>query len=362
MDGGPVRVNGIAAGWAHSAAVAHGRVLVWGRPLDSPSTALMLARAHSYHRVFPRLVNALSLAMDVPIPLVPSLVDLPRVRKVYCGAGTTLALDEDGNAFAMGCDDHGQCGVGERPTAPTTAAVEAFTALDFDEPIIDVALGFRHSLAVDQKGRVFGWGKHDNGQVGAGEVRDVKDLRRYRPVQVFEDAIAVAAGLSHSAALTKQGEVVVWGKMRSRTFRSAPRRFGHISGDDRIGPAILYNDAFEPRFLEFPSGTPPRVAIAASNFHTVALDSAGDVWVVGLEKGTREMVVEPRRLIQGPYKAIRSGIDAVAVFHSQGGVVSPALQGGACVPDHLLDLPSSTKNLVDVAIGWKHTLALLDNT
>mmetsp|Transcript_8872 Transcript_8872/g.28847 ORF Transcript_8872/g.28847 Transcript_8872/m.28847 type:complete len:95 (+) Transcript_8872:1-285(+) len=89
------------------------------------------------------------------------------------------------------------------------------------------------------------------------------------------------------------------------------------------------------------------------------------------------MVVEPRRLIglhddddddggEGLKLAIRSGIDAVAVFNSSHDVTrptrnvyQPSLKGGACVAEPLLAVPDNTR-LTDVAVGWKHTLALLD--
>jgi len=357
----------IGAGWAHSAAVLpqRGSAVVWGRSLDPPMSALMLARWSQYSRWAPRFANALSMALDLGnhISLVPSRVAWPvatRVVSVYCGGGVTVAVDAKGKAFSLGCNDKGQCGVGE-----VSHAVAAFRAVvGIDAPVVSVALGFRHGLACDRKGRVWAWGKNDNGQVGSSELDGASQketLERSTPTTLtVPRAKAVAAGLSHSACLTQEGHLFVWGKMRSEKFKVA--KTSKVFGE-QVGPAVLHYDALEPRQVIFPKNTPPLVAIAASNFHTAALDANGDVWAIGPEKLSRHMVLEPRRLVgTDPSSSgwtIRSGVENIALFDDTN-VYKVVLHAGTCIAETLIDIPEH-KTVRDVAIGWKHSLVLLDD-
>jgi alpha-tubulin suppressor-like RCC1 family protein len=42
----------------------------------------------------------------------------------------------------------------------------------FDNPIVKLATGRSHVLALDVKGRVYSWGKNDHGQLGHGDKSD----------------------------------------------------------------------------------------------------------------------------------------------------------------------------------------------
>ena len=81
-------------------------------------------------------------------------------------------------------------------------------------PIVAVAAGYYHSLALKNDGTVWAWGANGSGQLGDGTTTD-----RLTPVQVvgpggsgwFTDVQAVAAGLHHSLALKTDGTVWAWG-------------------------------------------------------------------------------------------------------------------------------------------------------
>lgn len=75
---------------------------------------------------------------------------------------------------------------------------------------VAVATSGRHSLALIGDGTVRAFGRNDNGQLGD---REFHDFRSDVPLMVgtITNAVSVAAGTSHSAAVLADGTIRVWG-------------------------------------------------------------------------------------------------------------------------------------------------------
>lgn len=114
-----------------------------------------------------------------------------------------------------------------------------------------LAAGGEHTCVVTQSGGVECWGANESGQLGIGtpSFRSVPQ----KVVQLPDDIVAVAAGGSHTCALTAEGEVWCWGKNSSGQLgdtyvidRSVPAR---VKGFGRkvvaIGAGFDYNCALE---------------------------------------------------------------------------------------------------------------------
>src|SRR3569832_1794555 len=84
---------------------------------------------------------------------------------------------------------------------------------------MSVAAAENHSLCVTQCGQVFAWGSNSFGQLGTStpstSYTDEGSAARCLPRRVDDlkntPCVSVAAGAKHSVALTKLGEVYVWG-------------------------------------------------------------------------------------------------------------------------------------------------------
>ena len=337
-----VDVTSIGAGWAHSAAVLEdGVCIVWGRYLEPPESALRLSHIERVVPPLARLVNATAslLDRDNSLRLRPTPIT-DDTAQVACGAGVTALIKSNGSLETLGANQFGQCGVGDHSDVVREPAPVKWDSPQV--PISKVVLGFRHGLCLSEEGRVLSWGKNDAGQLG-------DHTRNSRPavasVKLDEACVSIGAGLNHSAALTKDGRLFVWGKMRDASSKKP-------SSVSRDLPDV-YGDALSPK--QVPGHR--YKAVACSSFHCVALDEDGQVFCMGLERGSRKMVHAPRPVRLPPgvrVLSIRNGVDAVALLGDDGVVYVPDLSPGLSCGCEVRESEAVT----DVVFGWRHAVAI----
>ena len=88
------------------------------------------------------------------------------------------------------------------------------TLLGPDEVIEHLSCGALHTLALSNKGRVFGSGF----QNVSSNTDDYLERSGFRPVAIDKAVKVISAGLSGSAAVTVDGSVYVWGKFGKVSF------------------------------------------------------------------------------------------------------------------------------------------------
>ena len=124
---------------------------------------------------------------------------------VAAGANHSLVLKADQTVWAAGKNDKGQLGNGTTTTSPVPTPVPVSGLTD----AVAVAAGGSHSLAIRQNGTVVAWGAGTNGQLGNGSTPTSQSTPV--PVSNLTDVVAIAAGASHSLALKRDGRVYAWG-------------------------------------------------------------------------------------------------------------------------------------------------------
>ena len=146
-------VTAIAAGSAHVVlATAGGHAMAFGDPQDGK----LGFSAHTAYVTTPRAVDALA----------PH-----RVVGVAAGQRHSLFLTLDGECYAAGADDSGQCGGvgvesrGPRPSRPSSA-VRHVARPPGCAPLVQVSAGLAHSVLLSHDGRVHACGLNDRGQCG----------------------------------------------------------------------------------------------------------------------------------------------------------------------------------------------------
>jgi alpha-tubulin suppressor-like RCC1 family protein len=189
---------------------------------------------------------------------------LNNVLTISAGQNNTLALKNDGTAWAWGRNDAGQIGNGTTTDALVPFQVQGPGGVGFLNNVSAVSVGEVHSLALLSDGTVRAWGNNDHGQLGDGST-----TTRLTPVQVsgLTNVLAISAGGHFSVALKSDGTVWAWGSGQngqigdggSPTNRSTPVQ---VKGPGGVG------------FLD------NVLAISASQDHTLALKYNGTVATV----------------------------------------------------------------------------------
>ncbi|WP_438447182.1 carboxypeptidase regulatory-like domain-containing protein [Gorillibacterium sp. sgz5001074] len=142
-----VAAQDIAAGWYHTVIASQdGDVWVWGPP-GEPGTDEAPAMGTPY-RIKTGAGSYLS-----------------RIVSVASGSYHSLALDEDGNVWAWGRNNHGELGVGDNiyPQFAVQVLKPDQTPLT---NIKEIQAGAHYSLALGYDGLVYTWGAPGDGQLG----------------------------------------------------------------------------------------------------------------------------------------------------------------------------------------------------
>ena len=156
-----------------------------------------------------RAISAEIASADPNCLLVPTLVTALQAVKVVdmeAGSSFSLALSDAGRVYSWGYGADGRLGHGSpahQLTAPTM--IEAL------EPhkIVSVK-GCDHCLAISDAGRVFSWGAGDNGCLGHGNEEEQLTPKLIEALQEV-NVVVVEAGLTHSIAVTEDGQTYSWG-------------------------------------------------------------------------------------------------------------------------------------------------------
>jgi len=150
---------------------------------------------------FGQLGDGTDLFRSVPV----RVSGLPRIVAISAGDSFSLALDASGSLWAWGSNRFGELAL----YAPGRTSSFLPLRIPLRTAVTAIEAGGHHSLALDASGAVWAWGANDRGQLGAGDK-----LSHSGPVLVRiagGNAVALAAGLNHSAVLSADGTLWVWG-------------------------------------------------------------------------------------------------------------------------------------------------------
>ena len=131
------------------------------------------------------------------------------VRLVVCGSFSTAAVTDAYELFTWGCGREGQLGHGDRSSPKAPRLVEALR----DTPIVSVSFGEHHTAALTRDGELLAWGCAGGGRLGLGEDGGEDELLP-RQVEALEGIplSGVACGESFTVAISREeGRVYSWG-------------------------------------------------------------------------------------------------------------------------------------------------------
>jgi len=278
--------------------------------------------------------QALSPFRELP---EPALVEgLRSAVAIATGASHSLALLRDGAVVAWGDNSEGQLGDGSRIDRSFPLPVRGL------DDVVGISAGSYHNLALLADKRVMAWGNNQEGVLGDGSTA----RRRLKPVAVAGiggEVVAIAAGGSHSLALTAEGTVWSWGWNRQ----------GQLADDGPIdqwdAPLLSHRNLAAPVYGL--SGTAD--SIAAGEYHSLARLADGRVYgwgnVLGLLDSWPEEIAELRHAIS------LDGGSLVSIGLLPDGSVVRAGSAGVRVT------PAGAVAISKVQVGHERVLALRED-
>ncbi|XP_053176238.1 probable E3 ubiquitin-protein ligase HERC6 [Scomber japonicus] len=238
----------------------------------------------------------------------PSQVPLPLpvpVIQVACGNSHSLALTRGGDVFSWGLNSHGQLGLGKKVSLQyTPVLVCALSGV----PVTQISAGANHTLFLTLSGLVYCCGANKEGQLGLNRIDEkgrfgVCMVPALRPLGVS----FISCGEAHSAVLTKEGKVFTFGE-------GTHGQLGHNSSVNEV----------RPRLVDGLDG--PASQVACGRRHTLVLGSSGQLWAFGsgvkgqIGTGLSENSLTPT-LVQLPWitdsaAAVPSGLKIAAGWNT----------------------------------------------
>lgn len=136
--------------------------------------------------------------------------DLPGVVQAAGGDQHSLALTSDGSVWSWGSNANLQLGTVFPPT--DRPLPEKITSIPANQAVA-VAAGASHSLVLMADGTVWAFGKNLKGQLGNGGIAGGASAQTVKTAVAtpLTRIIAIAAGGAHSLALSSDGNVWAWG-------------------------------------------------------------------------------------------------------------------------------------------------------
>ncbi|EKX32661.1 hypothetical protein GUITHDRAFT_148483 [Guillardia theta CCMP2712] len=222
-----VRIVEVACGSSHSLAVdENGGLWGWG--------------CHKFGQLGLGDVGQESLKLPHQVDLLRSTL----IASVAAGDKHSIALSSQGIVFSWGLNGYGCLGAGNaRKNYPDFVEDDSLlfpepfrvcnqpTRVNIEDSIAAISAGLFHSAAVGEKGKLYTWGKGGEGQLGSGMMADlyvpaaVKDLKH-------KNITKAACGSFHTAALTNEGELYVWGWAGDCNLLTRER------SDEPLGPVL----------------------------------------------------------------------------------------------------------------------------
>jgi alpha-tubulin suppressor-like RCC1 family protein len=213
---------------------------------------------------------------QIPTP-TPTPVQLPGaagpIAQLAAGARFSLALTASGQLYAFGENSYGQLASardnGSETPHPAPALVQLPGATG---PVVQIAAGADHGLALTATGQLYAFGDNRYGQLGTA-ANDGVDAANPTPSLVSlpsgaGQTVAIAAGAAHSLVLTDTGRLYAFGENRYGQLGLAAS-----SGSEAPNPA--------PAEVELPAAAGRPVAIAAGAQHSLVLSASGQVYAFG---------------------------------------------------------------------------------
>ena len=223
-----------------------------------------------------------------------------KFKQVSSGYKYTLALDEKGKIWSWGDNSEGQLGNGK-----SNEVVIKPTKINSDTEYVQVVANGGFSLALDREGNIWTWGQNINGQLGNGDSGGYgKNVLIPTRITNGIKYTQIETTTNGGVALDSEGNIWTWGS----------NSYGQL-GNGSKGEAVLVP-------TKVTNGV-KYTQISGGSSNVLALDSEGNLWTWGYNyhgqlgnglSGTNANVLVPTKITNGiKYTQISAGIHCLAL-------------------------------------------------
>ncbi|ETE69318.1 Regulator of chromosome condensation [Ophiophagus hannah] len=244
--------------------------------------------SHSSHQSEPGLVltlgqgdlGQLGLGPDVLARKRPALVQLPeKIIQAEAGGVHTVCLSETGKIYTFGCNDEGA--LGRDTSEEGSDAVPGL--VDLKEKVVQVSAGDSHTAALTEDGHVFIWGafRDENGVIGL--LAPLKGEENSESVNgsLFPVELQLEVPVVKIASVSNTGNLYTCGCGDNGQLGRVPQIFVSRGGRRGLGSQEIAT-YYSPKILTaFKNSTRSWVGFSGGQHHTVCLDSEGKVYSLG---------------------------------------------------------------------------------
>jgi alpha-tubulin suppressor-like RCC1 family protein len=128
---------------------------------------------------------------------------LTGVKAISVGSSFCMALKDDGTVWSWGDNSTGQLGINN--TTASSSPVQATGVTD----VAKITAGYYHAMALKGNGTLLVWGRNQEGQLGLG-TSGTNSLTA-QTLSGFGPVVSMAGGSSHAMAILSDGSVWAWG-------------------------------------------------------------------------------------------------------------------------------------------------------
>lgn len=89
---------------------------------------------------------------------------------IFAGNHHSFYINSKHQIFGWGLNNHGQLGLGHKDNTSIPSLVKVLSSNDDAHNVIMMAGGEHHTIAVTTEGKVYCWGRNDEGQCGRGDL------------------------------------------------------------------------------------------------------------------------------------------------------------------------------------------------
>jgi len=198
-------VTQVSLGYDYSSAItSRGRIFTWGYNFNG------------------QLGDGSWTNKSTPIEITNqfSLFSGETITQVALGYTHSAAITSIGRIFTWGYNLYGQLGDGTTDNQSVPTEITNQFSILSGEIITQVSLGYEYSSGITSSGRIFTWGRNDNGQLGDSTTINKSIPREIgynifniirNPLPASENITQVFLGYGYSSAITSSGRIFTWG-------------------------------------------------------------------------------------------------------------------------------------------------------